>query len=186
MFLELFALFMVLPWALSNNVSTKPGLKIFRDEYKIVTAACLDLGFAKKACKSGSYSDKKVVAFDVRLNGHIRNLGTNGRIVFETVGLNEGKGYDHSTGKFTAPASGMYVFDWTIMTQLGKYAYTAIYVNGDAKSFSHCYDGTSKTYVSCSKMTVVKLNKGDKVWIGVFSGPANMYATYTSFSGYKL
>ena len=46
---------MVLPWALSNNVSTKPGLKIFRDEYKSVTAACLDLGFAKKACHSGSY-----------------------------------------------------------------------------------------------------------------------------------
>ena len=47
---------MVLPWALSNNVSTKAGLKIFRDEYKSVTAACLDLGFAKKACKSGSYT----------------------------------------------------------------------------------------------------------------------------------
>ena len=45
---------MVLPWAVSDNVSTKPGLKIFRDEYKSVTAACLDLGFVKKACKSGS------------------------------------------------------------------------------------------------------------------------------------
>ena len=49
---------MVLPWVLSNNVSTKPGLKIFRDEYKSVTctAACLDLGFAKKTCHSGSYT----------------------------------------------------------------------------------------------------------------------------------
>ena len=55
MFLVLFALFMVLPWALSNNVSTKPGLKIFQDEYQSVTAACLDLGFTKKACHSGSY-----------------------------------------------------------------------------------------------------------------------------------
>ena len=49
----LFALFMVLPCALSDNVSTKPGLKIFRDEYKSVTAACLDLGSAKKACNLG-------------------------------------------------------------------------------------------------------------------------------------
>ena len=56
MFLVLFVLFMVLPWALSDNVSTKPGLKIFRDEYKSITAACLDLGFAKKACNSGSYT----------------------------------------------------------------------------------------------------------------------------------
>ena len=52
----LFALFMVLPWALSDNVSTKSGLKIFRDEYKSVTAACLDLGFAKKACNSEYYT----------------------------------------------------------------------------------------------------------------------------------
>ena len=56
MFLVLFVLFMVLPWALSDNVSTKPDLKIFRDEYKSVTAACIDLGFAKKACNSGSYT----------------------------------------------------------------------------------------------------------------------------------
>ena len=55
MSLILFAVFIVLPWALSDNVSTKPGLKIFRDEYKSVTAACLDLGFAKKTCNSGSY-----------------------------------------------------------------------------------------------------------------------------------
>ena len=47
---------MVLPWALFDNVSTKPGLKIFRDEYKSITAACLDLGFAKKACNSRSYT----------------------------------------------------------------------------------------------------------------------------------
>ena len=130
--------------------------------------------------------DKKVVAFDVGLNGHINNIGTNGRIVFGTVGLNEEKGYNPSTGIFTAPASGMYVFDWTIMTQLGKYAHTAIYVNGNAKSFNHCYDGTLKGYLSCSKMTVVKLKQRDKVWIGVFSGPAYIYQQYTSFSGYKL
>ena len=52
MVLVLYALSMVLPWALSDNVSTKPGLKIFRDEYKSVTAACLDIGFAKKGCYS--------------------------------------------------------------------------------------------------------------------------------------
>ena len=56
MVLVLFALFMVLPWALSDKVSTKPGLKFFRDEYKSVAEACLDIGFAKKEFKSGSYT----------------------------------------------------------------------------------------------------------------------------------
>mmetsp|Transcript_1579 Transcript_1579/g.2446 ORF Transcript_1579/g.2446 Transcript_1579/m.2446 type:complete len:183 (-) Transcript_1579:41-589(-) len=182
MFLVLFVLFMVLPVVLSTNVSTKPGLKILRDEYKSVAAACVDLGFAKKSCNS----EKKVVAFDVRLKNHVNNLATNGRVVFGIEDLNEGNGYDPSTGIFTAPASGVFVFDWTTFTQYGKYASTALVVNGKFKSWNHCYDVKSKTFLACSKMTVVKLKRGDKVWIGVWSGPANIYTKYTSFSGYNL
>ncbi|XP_078322164.1 uncharacterized protein LOC144621963 [Crassostrea virginica] len=137
MFLVLFVLFMVLPWALSDNVSTKPDLKIFRDEYKSVTAACIDLGFAKKACNSGSYTEKRVVAFDVRLKYNVSNLATNGRIVFGTVDLNEGKSYNPSNGIFSAPASGVYVFDCTILTQQGKAAYTSLVVNGQRKSWNY-------------------------------------------------
>ena len=127
---------------------------------------------------------KKVVAFDVRLTHHVNNIASRGRVVFGTVDLNEGHGYDPSTGIFTAPAAGVYVFDWTIMTQQGKYAHTSLVVNGNLKSWSHCHDYV-KTYLSCSKMTVVKLKQGDKVWIGVWLGPADIYKTYTSYSGYK-
>ena len=63
MLLVLFALLMVMPGSLSNQVSTKPGLKIFRDEYKSFTAACLDLGFAKKACNSGKSLDWRLSIF---------------------------------------------------------------------------------------------------------------------------
>lgn len=52
---------------------------------------------------------KKVVAFDVRLKNYINNLATNGRVVFEMVDLNEGKGYDHSNGIFKAPAVGVFL-----------------------------------------------------------------------------
>nr|XP_022308159.1 cerebellin-3-like [Crassostrea virginica] len=155
-------------------------------KYKSVTAACLDLGFAKKACNAGSYTEKRIVAFDVRPTNDVNNLATNGRVVFGTVDLNEAKGYNPSNGIFTAPASGVYVFDWTTMTQVGKSAYTSLVVNGKRKSWNHCNPIGSKTYVTCSKMTVVKLKQGDKVWIGVFSGPAYIYHHYTSFSGYKL
>ena len=129
--------------------------------------------------------EKDVVAFDVRLKKDV-NLATNGRVVFGIEDLNEGNGYDPSTGIFTAPASGVYVFDWTTFTQYGKYASTALVVNGKFKSWNHCYDGAAKTYLQCSKLTVVKLKKGDQVWIGVFNGTANIYRKYTSFSGYKL
>ena len=124
--------------------------------------------------------EKAVVAFDVRLKKDI-NLATNGRVVFGIEDLNEGNGYDPSTGIFTAPASGVFVFDWTTFTQYGKYASTALVVNGKFKSWNHCYDGAAKTYLQCSKLTVVKLKKGDQVWIGVFYGTANIYNKYTSF-----
>ena len=131
-------------------------------------------------------SEKKVVAYDARLTNDVNNLATNGRVIFGTVGLNEGNGYDPSTGIFTAPTEGIYVFDWTTLIQQGKYANTSLVVNGKIKSWNHCYDVTSKIYLACSKMTVVKLKRGDKVWIGVFSGKTSIYAKYTSFSGYKL
>nr|XP_022303152.1 collagen alpha-2(VIII) chain-like [Crassostrea virginica] len=181
MFLKLFALLMVMPWVLSDKVSTKPGLKMFRDEYKSIKETCLDLGFVKKSCTSGSVS----VAFDVRLGKHVNNLAKKGRVVFGTVDLNEGKGYDPSTGIFTAPSAGLYVFDWTTMTHQGRDVYTSLVVNGIFKSWNHCRDSLSKTYLSCSKMTIVKLKQGDKVWIGVFSESATIYKHYTSFSGFK-
>ena len=126
------------------------------------------------------------MAFDVRLKNNINNLATNGRVVFGTVDLNKGKGYNPSTGIFTAPTEGIYVFDWTTKTQKGNYANTSLVVNGKFKSWNHCDDSASKTYLACSKMTVVKLKQGDKVWIGVFNGSAYIYQKYTSFSGYKL
>lgn len=115
-----------------------------------------------------------------------RNLATKARIVFEHVELNEGLGYNKSTGIFTAPSSGIYVFDWTILTWQGEFAYTSLVVNDQIKSWNHCRDVNSKTLLPCSKMAIVKLKNGEQVWIGVFIGPANMYQKYTSFSGYKL
>lgn len=66
--------------------------------------------------------DHWVVAFDALLKYHIRNLATKTRIVFEIVDLNEGQGYNASTGIFTAPSGGIYVYDWTILAWRGEYA----------------------------------------------------------------
>ena len=45
----------------------------------------------------------------VRLKNHVTNLAPKERVIFATVDLNEGKGYNPSTGLFIAPAPGMYV-----------------------------------------------------------------------------
>lgn len=135
---------------------------------------------------TNSILDNQVVAFDVRLKDIKRNLATKTRVVFETIDLNEGLGYNSSTGIFTAPSGGIYVFDWTTAAFGRQAAFTSLVVNDEYKSWNHCRDEESKIVLPCSKMTIVKLKQGDKVWIGVFTQTAYMYSRYTSFSGYKL
>lgn len=130
--------------------------------------------------------DNRMVAFDVRLKSLKRNLATKAKVIFETVDLNEGLGYDASSGIFTAPSGGLYVFDWTVMTYEKKYAYTSLVVNDQEKSWNYCRSQTADLWLRCSKMTIVRLRQGDKAWIGIFSGQADMHNTYTSFSGFKL
>uniref|UniRef100_K1RWF3 Uncharacterized protein n=1 Tax=Magallana gigas TaxID=29159 RepID=K1RWF3_MAGGI len=172
-------------------MSPKPGLKLFREDYKSVEETCEAVGFVRDNCRKDtrrgtSLQNRRMVAFDARLNRRVNNLGKNGRVVFGNVDLNEGLGYNASTGIFTTPSGGVYVFDWTTLTWGGLSAYTSLVVNDKLKSWNHCHDSTSKIWLPCSKMTAVKLNQGDKVWVGVFMGKANIYGTYSSFSGYKL
>uniref|UniRef100_A0A8W8NW07 C1q domain-containing protein n=1 Tax=Magallana gigas TaxID=29159 RepID=A0A8W8NW07_MAGGI len=183
MLLALAFLWLSVFWAQCEKVSQKPGLKLFREDYKSVQETCIAVGFVKNSCGN----DTKIgIAFDARLGKSIRNLATKGRVVFDTVNLNQGLGYDASTGVFTVPSGGIYVFEWTVLAWQGLEGHTALTVNDQFKSWNHCHSGKSNNFRSCSKMGVMKLQKGDKVWIAVFNGSANIYNTYTSFSGFKL
>ena len=73
-----------------------------------------------------SFSREKIIAFDFRLSINVKIIATNGRVIFATVELNEGYGYDPSTRIFIARAAGVYVLDWTTFTQQGKIAYTSL------------------------------------------------------------
>nr|XP_034319245.1 collagen alpha-2(VIII) chain isoform X2 [Crassostrea gigas] len=179
MLLTLAFLWLSVFWAQCEKVSPKPGLKLFREDYKSVQETCIAVGFVKNSCRNG-------IAFDARLGKGIRNLATKGRVVFDIVNLNQGSGYDASTGVFTVPSGGIYVFEWTIIAWEGLYALTALAVNDQFKSWSYCLAGKSNNWRSCSKLSILKLHKRDKVWIAVFNGPADIHHHYTSFSGFEL
>ena len=49
-------------------------------------------------------------AFRARLAGSTQATGTQGTIVFETEDFDIGGNYDHTTGEFTAPITGIYHF----------------------------------------------------------------------------
>ncbi|KAK7506693.1 hypothetical protein BaRGS_00002168, partial [Batillaria attramentaria] len=58
--------------------------------------------------------DNKDAAFYVRFDGHHHRIQENKTIVFNHVELNEGGYYDNTTGIFTAPVSGLYLFNLKI------------------------------------------------------------------------
>ncbi|KAK3105242.1 hypothetical protein FSP39_020626 [Pinctada imbricata] len=106
-------------------------------------------------------------------------------VKFSTIITNVGNGFSHSTGLFTAPNAGVYVFEWSIRSYSGNNEYPGIYVNGKLMMVTHCY-GYSSYYNSCSKTITLNLQKQDGVSIRSYSGTMYVAGTYSSFSGWML
>ena len=109
-------------------------------------------------------------------------------MIYDKVWLNEGKAYDQKTGAFTAPVGGVYSFNWKTLTNAKTYFVTEIVHNGNHIAYNHCDgSGLSAGHVSSSNQVIIKMKKGDKVWIrtrgrdGLFA-----YGGYCDFSGYKV
>lgn len=109
-----------------------------------------------------------------------------GILVYPHVVTNIGNGYSPSTGKFTAPTDGKYVFFITVNAYGSNDIYLDIVHNGSRKvrTMSH----SSGSYQTGTNMAVLPLYKGDSVWVVYYSGKG--YYAYdvpiTTFSGFLL
>ena len=107
-------------------------------------------------------------------------------MVFPHVITNKGQGYSSSSGKFTAPRDGTYVFTLTVVS------YDSNDLNLDI-----VYDGVSKlrttltdyaSWQTGTNLVVQELDRGDAVWVkrvsgrGYFTNPVPL----TTFSGFIL
>lgn len=109
-----------------------------------------------------------------------------GILIYPHVVSNIGNGYNPSTGKFTAPTDGTYVFFITVVAYGSQSVYTDIVHNSSRKvrTMSH----NSASHQTGTNMAVLPLYKGDSVWVIHWSG-AGYYAydvPITTFSGFLL
>ncbi|KAH3805372.1 hypothetical protein DPMN_133675 [Dreissena polymorpha] len=125
------------------------------------------------------------IYFRARITAQITVLSSGQDVVFPTVDVNEGQGYNPSTGKFTASIPGMYLFSvqYCVYTSL-NYVYLEI-VHGDkALQRSTHYDNTGSA--PCVTMQVsAAVAMGDMVWVRA-TGSSSLYANtqrYSSFAG---
>jgi len=85
-------------------------------------------------------------------------------LVFPNVDYNEGSGYNVTTGKFTAPVSGLYAFVKQICASKNDLAVTRFVRNGQNILTSQTNSPTIDA--ACASAQVFQyLSKGDQVWV---------------------
>ncbi|XP_060582856.1 uncharacterized protein LOC132739209 [Ruditapes philippinarum] len=97
---------------------------------------------------------------------HVTNLVlniTNEIVIFTKSVINEGTGYDTSTGFFTAPVGGLYQFSVHTCVYQGKYAYIGLVLEGKVIGADMNYD---KDHYTCSAFgAIARVKSGEKVWV---------------------
>ncbi|KAL4222772.1 hypothetical protein ACF0H5_018812 [Mactra antiquata] len=90
-------------------------------------------------------------------------LDTNQTLIFTNVIQNVGQGYNSSTGKFTAPVSGAYIFTFQFCVYSYNHIYYAFVVDNVVHTSGHGYDQNDNP---CSTAdALMTLNAGQSVWI---------------------
>ncbi|XP_022309004.2 uncharacterized protein LOC111114818 [Crassostrea virginica] len=152
-----------------------------------LSAAVLSLEWFKNNITGGVMESSKKrnapIAFTAGVTGS-DHYWSSGILVFPTVLYNTGRGYDSSTGIFTSPEDGTYVFYVTITSYNSKSIYVDIIKNGLSKVRAKAYSSNQ----SGSNMVVLSLDRGDKVSVNFHSGRGYYSAStpVTSFTGFQI
>ena len=107
-------------------------------------------------------------------------------LVFPHVITNKGQGYSSSSGKFTAPRDGTYVFTLTAVSFSSNSLYLDIVHDGVRKVRTMSYKSAS--YQTGTNLVVLELDRGDAVWVKRDRGRSyySESVPVTTFSGFIL
>nr|CBX41681.1 putative C1q domain containing protein MgC1q32 [Mytilus galloprovincialis] len=127
---------------------------------------------------------KIVIAFTTSLSA-TKSIGSGAVVQFDKVWTNEGKGYDPNSGTFTAPRQGFYQISATTMSPQGKYFHSHLMKNNEKTVGLYTGEG----YHTGSANIVLKLKKGDRVYIKHRGGTEAIYSDgdhWCMFSGFLI
>uniref|UniRef100_A0A8W8J274 C1q domain-containing protein n=1 Tax=Magallana gigas TaxID=29159 RepID=A0A8W8J274_MAGGI len=146
----------------------------------------------KRIINGGVYTTH-VVAFYAYLSKSDGSLGLHHTLIFDTVITNVGSSYNHHDGVFTAPVSGVYVFNWNIYSGFHGDVVSELMVNSDRKGGIRSDSLTVTEDHGSSGSVVVDISQGDIVFIRTHSthSPSGSLVSSpglfeSSFSGWRL
>ena len=114
-----------------------------------------------------------------------------GKIIFNNVLTNEGGAYSGSTGIFTCPSDGAYVFTWSFLTSYKNSCHVFLSKNGTIQTTLDGHvnlQGLSSytVYTPATMSGTFRLSKGEMVWIHANRCGSFLGSPYNAFSGWKL
>ena len=130
-----------------------------------------------------SGTDLLEVEFYAYLGTELSHVPVGTTLKFDGVGNNQGNGYDNSTGVFTCPSSGLYLFMVYIMPHEGSEVSVSLMYNGQGFAHAAAEPSFNGQDITGATARAFRLNKGDRVWVEVINQDSSFWYSYTSFSG---
>ena len=108
-------------------------------------------------------------------------------LVFDTIEINVGHGYDKSSGKFVAPMLGIYMFHAQIQGHSSGIVYVRMRKNGEDVGEIYTAKDSGKRDEAGSTHAMLLLGTGDEVWMQRIGDADSYYGGFRShFTGYLL
>ncbi|XP_059825162.1 complement C1q tumor necrosis factor-related protein 3-like [Hypanus sabinus] len=125
------------------------------------------------------------IVFDVQLQGKGRIVKPANPIIYDIVNVNQGKGYNHTTGKFITPRCGLYFFSYSSLPGKGIQTDVKLMKNNNVVSLIHSVLPKSSSQLSMRNI-ILELHKGDEVWVQLATGSLWSDTGSLSFQGFLL
>ncbi|XP_069134194.1 complement C1q-like protein 2 [Argopecten irradians] len=108
-------------------------------------------------------------------------------IKFDDKVTNEGGYYDPTSGAFTCPKTGVYVFSWSIGEVAHGHIYSELQKN-EIETVAWAITGDTLYATSTSNTAILHLDTGDKVSVKVTStgNRPTLWEKFSTFSGFLL
>ena len=110
--------------------------------------------------------------FAIINNNHF-HLDKESTVVFETIILNEGDGYNKYDGVFVAPEDGIYLFSWTVSSQGSSLVMTKLVVDSKVISSTGERNNHSNGHTSAPMTTLCRMKQDCHAFIRTtgYNGP---------------
>ncbi|KAL3870859.1 hypothetical protein ACJMK2_038894 [Sinanodonta woodiana] len=128
-------------------------------------------------CLYGSHEKRQepipndgIIAFSSYLDHNVASLAPNESLKYNQILLNEGNFYNKTTGVFTVPITGIYIFAWTVAARDDGNMqvpdiYTKLVVNGQHKASAVAESTQTRDDEMGTNIIILRVEKGDAVWI---------------------